>query len=69
MTEDDFRIDRRLDDLGSNENREKSRSGNRSGLVGSDATVLAAIRRTDLGDQQAAVLKDLDPAGKADFAV
>ncbi len=69
MTEDDFRVDRRLDDLGSNENREKSRSGNRSGLVGSDAAVLAAIRRTNLGDQKAAVLKDLDPAGKADFAI
>jgi hypothetical protein len=69
VTEDDFRVDRGLDDLGSNKNREKGRSGNRSGLVGSDAAVLAAIRRTDLGDQQAAILKDLDPAGKADFAI
>ena len=65
MPENDFGIDRRLNDLSPDENGEKTGTGNGSGLVRPDAGVLPAIRRPDLGDQQAAVLEDLNPAGKA----
>ena len=62
MAEDDFRVDRRLDNLGPHENGQEGGTGSGPGLVGPGAGVLAPVGRPHLGDQQAAVLENLDPA-------
>jgi len=62
VSEDDLRVDWRLNDLSPDEDDQESRAGGRAGLVGPHARVLAAVRRPHLGDQKAAVLQNLDPA-------
>ena len=69
VAEDDFRVDRRLDNLSPHENGQERGTGSGPGLVGPGAGVLATVGRPHLGDQQAAVLENLDPARKAELTV
>ena len=55
----------RLDNLCTDQNVQPRGPLDFAGLVAAHARVLAAVRGPHAGYQQAAVLKDLDPAGEA----